>query len=568
MRLHRKTPCARALFLILFVADGCDDAVCPTGTKEVRGHCKLIPDAGTMGSPASIESGSDAGTSAQMPIGGATTHPSGSGAGRTGGVSGAGVGAAEGAGAGAGAPSDPRMSSSPESPMMSSGSGAAPQPTAGSRGAAGPAGSSQPKAACGNGMQESGELCDGADCPSSCTSPNACLLVSLMGSAATCDARCGDPVPINVCMSGDGCCPEGCKNADDADCSKSCGDGVVDAPEKCESTSQTQPCPTSCDDGKPSTMDILTGTAQQCSAECVHMPITTPKSGDDYCPPGANANNDDDCAPMCGNKVKESGEECDGNCPSSCPRSSDPCIAAEPQGTGCNVKCVERKLTASKGANDGCCPPNANATTDSDCEAECGNGVTEPGETCDANCPRGCSDSGECSIGQLEGAGTCSARCTAMTVRASGTTKDGRCCGKNAAEDADCPSECGNGVLEPGEACELGAKSPAGYTYDSWSCNNFCMREYALAPCSTDSDCGPPSATVRGCSPHGRCYTVACTSQASQEGEPVQPNCWYPNGTSGVCSGDNNCLAICKSSADCPPGIACVDFGPVAICDA
>src|SRR5262249_4310649 len=39
--------------------------------------------------------------------------------------------------------------------------------------------------------------------------------------------------------------------------------------------------------------------------------ITMPKNNDGCCPPGANANNDNDCMPKCGNGVVEMGEQCD-----------------------------------------------------------------------------------------------------------------------------------------------------------------------------------------------------------------------------------------------------------------
>ena len=47
--------------------------------------------------------------------------------------------------------------------------------------------------------------------------------------------------------------------------------------------------------------------------------------------------------------------------------------------TGTQTKCVN---------GDGCCPTTGcNATTDDDCPPVCGNGVIEPPETCDGNCP-------------------------------------------------------------------------------------------------------------------------------------------------------------------------------------
>jgi cysteine-rich repeat protein len=44
---------------------------------------------------------------------------------------------------------------------------------------------------------------------------------------------------------------------------------------------------------------------------CTFPPITMPMSGDGCCPAGANANNDSDCAPVCGNMIVEVNEQCD-----------------------------------------------------------------------------------------------------------------------------------------------------------------------------------------------------------------------------------------------------------------
>ena len=48
--------------------------------------------------------------------------------------------------------------------------------------------------ACGNGVVEGDELCDG-NCPVSCVSESACVPETLIGSAGACDAQCV-PVPI------------------------------------------------------------------------------------------------------------------------------------------------------------------------------------------------------------------------------------------------------------------------------------------------------------------------------------------------------------------------------------
>ena len=100
---------------------------------------------------------------------------------------------------------------------------------------------------CGNGTLEPGEACDPAiesgegACPTSCAAP-ACASASLEGSPDTCDARCNvQPV---ACAAGDGCCPEGCDSSTDSDCTNTCGNGLVEPPETCDTN-----CPATCDDG-------------------------------------------------------------------------------------------------------------------------------------------------------------------------------------------------------------------------------------------------------------------------------------------------------------------------------
>jgi hypothetical protein len=74
-------------------------------------------------------------------------------------------------------------------------------------------------AACNNGVVDVGETCDPpGSCPATCTqSADACMPVMLVGDAATCTAAC-EPQPITACVGGDGCCPMGCDEATDVDC--------------------------------------------------------------------------------------------------------------------------------------------------------------------------------------------------------------------------------------------------------------------------------------------------------------------------------------------------------------
>jgi cysteine-rich repeat protein len=162
---------------------------------------------------------------------------------------------------------------------------------------------------CGNDVVEPNETCDPpGSCPS-CQSNDKCYKYAPTGSAATCDLHC-NRTRISECKGGDGCCANGCNNTNDSDCSPTCGNGVIEGNETCENNTD-KPCPTTCDDGMACTEDTAIGSADACNADCTHTDITTPKNDDGCCPSGANANNDNDCKAVCGNKTTEPGEECD-----------------------------------------------------------------------------------------------------------------------------------------------------------------------------------------------------------------------------------------------------------------
>lgn len=205
---------------------------------------------------------------------------------------------------------------------------------------------------CGDGEVSGSETCDISiekGQPGACPTDADCLALGACSPRAvnnkdTCQAEC---IVLQAnCKGGDGCCPDSCTHADDSDCSASCHDGVVQ-PEKgetCEPESTSAPCKTAadCDDKDPCTMDTLTGSPDNCNVECRHTEITMLSDGDGCCPNGGNNDTDKDCAPRCGNGVRETGEVCDGSvgCSSDCQSSSPP---PDPQPhcpeTGCNQPC-------------------------------------------------------------------------------------------------------------------------------------------------------------------------------------------------------------------------------------
>jgi cysteine-rich repeat protein len=272
-------------------------------------------------------------------------------------------------------------------------------------------------------------------------------------------------------------------SACDATCHFTCGNGAFDdsVGEKCDTSIATGPgsCPTACDDGDACTLDQLSN-AGGCQAECLTTAITLPMDNDGCCPPGANAATDNDCIASCGNGALEPGELCDtgitggaGACPTTCDDGVS-CTADAITGTECQQACANTPITLPAN-NDGCCPPGANSTNDNDCPPDCGNGVLDPGETCDiaipsgpGRCPTTCNDGIACTTNVLDNPGTCLAACSFPPITT--PINNDNCCptGANANNDNDCPPVCGNGIPEPGEACD------DGNTNNTDSCANDC----------------------------------------------------------------------------------------------
>jgi hypothetical protein len=177
---------------------------------------------------------------------------------------------------------------------------------------------------CGNAVLDEGEACDiripegteGA-CPKAedCADGQACTKDEVIG--LDCQQQCFNHPITEPDDGADGCCPEGAAADSDPDCEpeETCGNGVVDEGELCDTaiTAGAGKCPTAadCNDDEACTVDGVENEGS-CTAQCAHTD-KGPQNGDQCCPRGANNNNDNDCAAVCGNGVVEPGgdEECD-----------------------------------------------------------------------------------------------------------------------------------------------------------------------------------------------------------------------------------------------------------------
>jgi hypothetical protein len=489
---------------------------------------------------------------------------------------------------------------------------------------------------CGDGVVTAPERCDtkiavgspGA-CPTSCDDGNACTKDSL-GNPGTCSAACV-AIPVTSCENGDGCCPTGCTSGNDNDCKASCGNGVLDTGETCDTkipAGAVGTCPTaaSCNDGNACTIDALLNDGT-CTASCGHqaMIVCSGTKSDGCCPSGCNAATDADCSPSCGNGVLEPKESCDtkiaagqdGACPTSC---DDKNACTKDQllnGGTCAATCTNQAITQCSGlASDGCCPTGCSASNDADCSASCGNGLVEPKETCDTKiaagqpgaCPTSCNDGNSCTIDTLLNAGTCSASCSNVKL-AECKSGDGCCpAGCNAANDSDCTAVCGNGVLELGEDCDIkiAAGQPGGCpnqltcddknacTLDTvpgaGTCKAACAHT-TITTCQGGDGCCPPTCNSLSdsdcpiqcgnglvekgeicdtkiaagqpgaCATTATCKTQGCTVATLLNAGTCQASCVYSPPTE-TCSGqvaDGCCPSTCtvNTDVDCACGTTC-----------
>ncbi len=199
---------------------------------------------------------------------------------------------------------------------------------------------------CGDGVLGAHESCDSAipageegACPDTCDDSDPCTGDAMTGSRTTCDVLCSN-TPFSVCGDGDLCCPPGCTDSNDLDCSGTCGNGSVEAPEVCDGSEFGG---ADCTD-----FGYVDAAGLRCEAGCASVST-------------------DFCQAVCGNGTVEPGESCDDGSGGSVGEGA--CLA------GC---------TATQSCGDSICNGDEDsASCAADCGNQCGDGAISGPELCD-----------------------------------------------------------------------------------------------------------------------------------------------------------------------------------------
>ena len=420
------------------------------------------------------------------------------------------------------------------------------------------------RCACGNGVVDTGEQCDGGErCSDEC--------LRTCSAAADC--------PASECREASTCNAQGrCQVGAPRPQGTACTDGVCDARGNCD-TSITVDCATA-PPGTECGSNLTCNAARQCA---------------------------------CGNGVIDPGEECDGgpNCsavclpfcsvPGECPsggecRTASVCAEGglcqfgtpRPQGTECtNGVCdANGNCDTGNGTVDcGAVSPGTACGTDLTCntvgECTCGNGVVDPGEECDGGpnctdaCLSVCTANADCeSGGECRQPSVCDnqGRCQLGAPKAQGSAcaggfcdATGNCLSCNRAGEACQPTNpCFEGVI----ACVDG----------SATCQPTVPKGFGLACgaglfCDGTGNCGAcPGQAGRACTPANRCEVgiISCASGVPACRPTANAPAGNTCGDNQICDGQGVCVSCdaagqsCQSSNRCKTAqVVCQNGSPI-----
>ncbi len=291
----------------------------------------------------------------------------------------------------------------------------------------------EPALTCGNGLVETGEVCDDGNTVAGDGCAADCSFVDNLANGVACiqNAECASTVCDTV---GDNVC----------EAALTCGNGAVETGEVCDdgNTVAGDGCAADC-----SFVDNLAnGVACTQNAQCGSAVCDT--QTDNVC----------EAALTCGNGAVETGEVCDdGNTTSGDGCAAD-CTFVDNLGNG--TACTQ---------NAECASTICDTVGDNVCEAAltCGNGVVEAGEVCDdGNTTAGDGCVADCTFIDNLGNGTACVQNAECASGACDAINDNVC---------EAANTCGNGNIDNGEACD------DGNTTNGDGCSSDCLTADNLA---------------------------------------------------------------------------------------
>ncbi|MFT6627770.1 MAG: cysteine-rich repeat protein [Flavobacteriales bacterium] len=417
-------------------------------------------------------------------------------------------------------------------------------------------------AVCGNGVPEVGESCDDAgeslSCDDDCSD-------TVCGDGAT-NATAGELCDDGGNNGTPGACAADCLGITDA----VCGNGVLEAGERCDDAGPTNECDADC-------------TFTECGDG-----VRNATAGE-ACDDGTNNGEPRGCAvdcggltpSVCGNGVSEAGEFCDTSGDSAACDSN--CTEALCGDGTLNAAALELCDDGAANGEPLACAANCQGTT----AAICGNGVAEAGEECDARgfslaCDGDCTvalcgdgvvneSAGEaCDDSNDEDTDTCLNNCSGAScgdgivwdsVEACDDGVDngtpGRC-------SLDCsgttPASCGNGALEAGETCD---DAGASATCDPDCTGAICGDGFVNAAAAEACDDGPRNGEPFACNAACTASTVAvCGNGVAEAGERCDDA-----GESAACDADCSDAICGDGTINLTSGETCDDRGLSGTCD-
>jgi hypothetical protein len=234
-------------------------------------------------------------------------------------------------------------------------------------------------------------------------------------------------------------------------------------------------------------------------------------------------------AEHCGNGVVDRGERCDvaialgraGACPEGC-SGREGCLQHVLVGSQCAARCVDVRITQAV-PDDGCCPSEATAAQDNDCESQCGNGVLERGERCDPpeTCAKreACVAADTCIVAKYLGdPKQCTAACEVHAIHA--CVGGDKCCpaGCSSDRDDDCPVSsascdggCSGATRDAGaEDARIECQTKHGMSAcEACDCRE-CADEVSACLTAPGENAAAKCQELSACSVAARCTGIAC----------------------------------------------------------